>query len=210
MTSMPALPARAGLSATFRRLGGAGAMLAALLALAGCATLGGGGPRVQTDADPAANFDAYRTFSFHQPLGTDQQGYTTLISQRLKTAAQRELEARGYRYVESGGDLLVNFGARIEDKQRVDRVPAGPVIGGWYGYRTYGAWGGYYERVNVQDYEEGTLTVDLVDARRKQLVWSATAVGKVNERTRQNLDAAVNGAMAAVFREYPHRAGAGT
>jgi len=183
-------------------------MAALLLGLAGCAALGGG-PRVQTDYDRAANFDAYVTFSFHRPLGTDEQGYGTLVSQRLKAAAQRELEARGYRYVETGGDLSVNFGARLEDRMRVTETPE-PVIGGWYGYRRYGTWVGYQSRVSVDEYTQGTLTVDLVDSRRNQLVWSATAVGRVTECTRENLDAAIAGAMSAAFREYPFRAGAGT
>ncbi len=182
-------------------------LLATALVLGGCATTGG--PRVHTDSDPAASFDGYRSFGFAQPLGTDRQGYQTLVSQRLKAAAQREMEARGYRYVEDGADLLVNFGARLDEKTRVRSTPE-PAFGGWYGWRHYDTWLGYRDRVDVREYEQGTLTIDLVDARRKQLVWSATVVGEVNERTLENLDAAIAGAVATAFRRYPHRAGAGT
>lgn len=180
----------------------------AAAALAGCASMGG--PRVAADYDRAADFSAYRTFSFHQPLGTDEQGYETLVSQRLKAAAQRELEARGYRYVESGGDLGVNFGARLEDKTRVSTPPVSVGAGYGYGYRRYGTWIGYQSPVEVREYTQGTLTVDLVDSRRQQLVWTGSAVGTVTQSARENLDAAIGRGVAAVFAKFPFRAGGGS
>jgi len=188
------------------RRAGLAVLLGATLFAAGCATTGN--VRVHTDYDRATSFERYRTFGFAQPLGADEQGYTTLVSQRLKSAARHELEARGYTYAETAPDLLVNFGARLEDKTRVTSMPE-PSFGVGYGYRRYGTWIGYHDQVDVREYEQGTLTVDLVDAARHQLVWSGTIVGEVTKQHRANLDAAVSGAVARVFAKYPFRAGEG-
>lgn len=166
-----------------------------------CATTA---PVVNTAYDPAADFGAYRTFGFASPLGTDVAGYQSLVTQTLKSATRRELEARGYSYTEDSPDLLVNFGARLARQTDVAQVPAPPV---YYGYRGgfYSGWGGYETRVD--QYVEGTLNIDLVDARRKQLVWEGVAVGRVDEKPNPDRAAALASAVADIFAEYPYRAG---
>lgn len=181
----------------------AGLGMLIVLALAGCA------PRfkVSTNADPTANFAVYRTYAFAQPLGTDRPNYSSLLSQYLRTAVSRELDARGYRQTGNEPDLLVNFNVQTKDKISATSVPTGPVYGGYYGYRAgyYGTWGGY--QTQVTQYTQGTLTIDVVDAARKQLVWDGTVVGRVREEDRQNLEAVVNQVVTEIFAQYPHRAG---
>ena len=63
---------------------------ASLLALAACTS----GPEVHAELDRTADFSQYRTFAFISPLGTDRDGYQSIVSQYLKAATQRELEAR--------------------------------------------------------------------------------------------------------------------
>ena len=50
---------------------------------------------------------------------------------------------------------------------------------GYYGYRAgmYGAWSGYPYDVETTNYRQGTLTIDVVDAGRKALVWQGVAEG---------------------------------
>src|SRR5689334_211041 len=80
--------------------------------LTGCAS----GPKVHSNFDKTTNFTQYKTFGFASPLGTDRQGYQTVVSQYLKTATRRELEARGLQFAESSPQLLVNFNAKFSDK----------------------------------------------------------------------------------------------
>jgi hypothetical protein len=52
--------------------------------------------------------------------------------------------------------------------------------GGYYGYRT-----GYYRvsntaTVETVNYKQGTLTIDLVDAKQKVLAWTVTAEGRIS------------------------------
>ena len=49
----------------------------------------------------------------------------------------------------------------------------------------------------------GTITVDLVDARRKELVWRATAKGKMDYNKRNKLLEQANKAVSEIFKKYP-------
>lgn len=173
----------------------------ALLA-GGCAST----PTVTSNYDHTANFAAYRTFGYFSPLGTDRAGYATLVTQSLKNATRREMEARGYTYSETTPDLLLNFNGKLEKQTDVRTMPAGPPMVGYYGYRGgyYGGWGGYY--TDVYQYTEGTINVDLVDARQRQLVWEGVAVGRVSDKHRENPDAAISAAVAQIFTKFPFRA----
>jgi Domain of unknown function (DUF4136) len=174
----------------------------AALALAGCAST----PSIYVDTDPAADFAAYRTYDFVAPLSTDGPGYSSILSQYLRTAAARELEARGYTRRDKP-DLLINFNVQTKEKIQTSSLSSGPRFGGYYGYRAdyYGVWGGY--ETQITQYTEGTLTVDIVDAARKQLVWDGTVVGRVRDEDRKNLQPAIDKVITQIFAKYPYRAG---
>jgi hypothetical protein len=181
------------------------AAAALLLALAGCATA----PDVRTDFDRTADFTQYKTFGFANPLGTDRGGYQSIVSQHLKTATQRELEARGMRLDNNAPQVLVNFNGELNEKMRVDRVST-PVMGvgmgrGYYGYRTgmYSAWPLYADQTIVTPYKEGTLNIDVVDSARKQLVWEGVVTGTVTQKSLDNVQTALDAAVSAAFAKYP-------
>jgi len=184
-------------------------MVAALagvaLVAAGCAS----GPRVRAERDKTVDFSQYHTFGFASPLGTDREGYQTMVSQYLKSATQRELEARGLRLVEDSPQLLVNFSGRLNDKL-LATPSTGVMLGvgagrGYYGYRTgfYTTWPLYPMETRVDTYTEGTLNIDLIDAARKQMVWEGVAVGRVTEKTMDNLKPKIDEAVTAIFAKYP-------
>jgi hypothetical protein len=178
------------------------AVAALLLVLGGCAS----GPDVRVDYDRSADFTQYKTFGFVSPLGTDRGGYQSIVSQHLKAATQRELEARGMRLVSSAPQLLVNFNAALNEKMRVITTPIyGMGVGGYYGYRAgmYGAWPLYYDQTTVMPYQEGTLNIDIVDAARKQLVWEGVVTDIVTQEMWNNVPAAIDSAVQAAFAKYP-------
>ena len=181
------------------------ALVVALLAggLAACAT--SGGTDVRSTFDQATDFAQYRTFGFVEPAGTDQAGYETLVTQQLKTSTRRELEARGYVFAAASADLMVNFNESLAQQVLVTDQPV--PMSGYYDYRTgtYGGWVGY--EPDVEEYIQGTLNIDLVDARRNQLVWEGVAVGRITEQARQNRAAAIDRVVAEIFAKYPFRAG---
>lgn len=172
-------------------------------AVGACATT----PQISSEYDRQANFAGYRTFAFYSPLGTDRAGYETFVTQTLKSAVRQQMEARGYQYSEQNPDLLVNFNGRLAREIRVSQTPA-PYYG-YYGYRHgfYDGWPGYGWETRVDQYVEGTLNIDLVDARMKRLVWEGVAVGRVTKKTLQDREGAMQRAVAEIFARYPFRAG---
>jgi hypothetical protein len=63
-----------------------------------------------------------------------------------------------------------------------------------------------YER-NGEKYTKGTLNVDLVDARRKQLVWEGVAIGRVKEESLSNPGPGIDQVVGEIFAKYTYRAG---
>lgn len=176
--------------------------LAALL-LAACAT----GPRVSTDFDPQADFADYRSFAFFEPLALESRGYSTLLSESLKDEARRQMQARGFVYDPAAPDLRVNLNAHVEEKTDVVSVPH--LDWGWYfSYRAraYVAVPMHGFRTQVQRYRQGTVNVDLVDAREKRLVWEGVAVGSAAGRTPAERRARAVASVARIFESFPHRA----
>jgi hypothetical protein len=179
------------------------ALLLSVTLVAGCAT----SPRVTSDADPAADFASYRTFAFWEPLGLDNQGHVSEASQRMISAARREMEARGYVYDEAAPDLRVNIKAFLDQREVVVNTPgpayrhAGSVQPN--GYLTSATWN---DRSDARKQTEGTLNIDLVDAARQKLVWQGIAVSPWVNSNSTWLETQIDGSTAEIFAQYPHRA----
>jgi hypothetical protein len=85
------------------------ALIVSLLMLSGCVTH----PDVRVDFDRSTDFTHYQSFGFVGPLGTDRGGYQSIVSQHLKAATQRQLEARGLHLDTVAPQLLINFYAQL-------------------------------------------------------------------------------------------------
>jgi len=176
-----------------------GTMLAFAALVAGCATT----PNVITNAAPGFNIDAYRTFSFLEPLSTDNGNVRTILSNELMAPTRRELEWLGLRHVESGGDLLINFVVSTRETIQTRSAPATGVSV----YRgRYGTWGGYNMSTSTTEViqrTEGTLGIDIIDAKRRELVWEGAVSGRVTEESRRNRAAAVDAGVREILARFP-------
>lgn len=180
------------------------AAIAMLGLLAACAT----GPRVRTDADPSANFGQYRTWDWYTPIAMEQNGYSTWMSERIKAGIEREMAARGYVRAAASPDLRVNFQAAVAERTAIHTTPRSDYAWMWsYRARSYVAVPVWYDEAQVSRYTEGTLTVDLVDARRNRLVWSGDAIGRVIARDPAQRATQIDQSIAAIFARFPYRAG---
>jgi hypothetical protein len=176
---------------------------------AGCAS----GAKINSDYDGTADFGSYKTWEFIEDAGPDYDGYESLFSQHMMEAIEIEMDLRGY-VRSSDPDIYLNFNAFIQDKTKVTQSPSmGPPMGmgGYYGYRGgyYGAWGGYGygTETRVSQYTQGTFNIDIIDAKRMQLIWEAVAVGKVTDKHRENLRETVMNGVPEFFAHYPFTAG---
>jgi hypothetical protein len=173
------------------------ALVGVALALGACQTK----PQVRTQTAPAADVARYRTFGFVEHPDTDRTTYTTINTRFIKDAVNREMLARGYTPGESP-DLVINF--IIGTKDKVESTP-GTSVGlgyGRWGYRGFG-WGlGFGDR-DVRTITEGSLTIDVVDNSKKELVWSGTAAGRLTKKIMNDPQPAIDSAVSAIFAKYP-------
>lgn len=179
-----------------------------LLTVAGLLAACSNAPIVSSDFDPRADFASYQTFSFMQPLSTDHLGYSTLLTERLKRAVALQMEKRGYIFSEKNPDLLINFLTKVQT--RTEYVPPPPMMWGYgYGAGFYGGWPGYAFGPDVIQYNEGTMKVDLIDAKRRRLVWEGIGTSLVGDSQQTPSDAMIETMIASIFTKYPFLAGSG-
>jgi hypothetical protein len=174
-------------------------IILAFVVLAGCAS----GPNVITNAAPGFNLASYQTFSFLQPLSTDNGDVRTMVSNELITPTRRELEWIGLRYVESGGDLLVNFVVSTRETIQTRNTPSTGVS---VRHGRYGTWGGYNMAMSTTEViqrTEGTLGIDIIDAERRELVWEGAVSGRVTDKVLQNRAAALDGGVREILARFP-------
>ena len=181
----------------------------ALAMLAGCES----GPTIRSNVDPAANLSSYKTYMFPEKVGTDRGGASRPISSYFKEAIRREMDSRGYKYVEGGpADLLVNFNANSQENVDVRTTP-GSTYG--YGYGYYGYRGGMYgasafpPEVETVRYKTGTANVDVVDLSKKQVVWEGIAEARLTKKMMEDPRTAINAVITEMFLQYPGRSGGG-
>lgn len=170
----------------------------AVLVLAGCAST----PNTFSNADPGVDFGQFKTYGFYEELSTDKKNYESMESNFLKVAVAQQMDRRGMSY-SNAPDLMINFYINTKEKIRSRAVPT---MGGYYGFRDpfYDTWGGYggYE-TRVDQYTEGTLHIDIVDASSKKLVWEGAVAGRVTDAAIRDLEKTIDNAVAAIMDRYP-------
>ena len=180
------------------RLKLAATALAAIL-LTACAS----GPTIITNSAPDFNLADFNTFSFLQPLSTDQGNVRSINSTHLIEATTRELEMSGLRRVDSNPDLLVNF--VLSTRETIQSRPSSSVSM-HHGRGRYNTWRGYSMSMSTTEIvqrTEGTVAVDIIDRARNLLVWEGAASGRVTDSTRRNLEENLDGAITDIFAQFP-------
>ena len=189
-----------------RKLIATGSCLLMAVLLAACAS----GPTIKSDYDQTVDFSGYQTYNFFERLSIEDPNYSTIYGSIFREAISREMESRGYTKSDTP-DLLINVSARLQEKTDV-RTTSDPFPAPYYGYRRgfYDPWYGYGygTSTHVSQYTEGTVNIDVVDAKAKKMIFEGVAVGRLREdRTNEEVRAAINAAVAEMFEGYPATAG---
>ncbi|MBT8074417.1 MAG: DUF4136 domain-containing protein [Xanthomonadales bacterium] len=166
---------------------------------------------IKSDYDRSVDFSQFKTYGYYSPMGIENPNYSSLLGQMFRDAIDAQMKPRGY-VLSNNPDLLINVSARMQDKTQVRTYSEPAMYGGYYGYRggLYDPWGGYGygTSTHVSQYTEGTINVDMVDIDNKRMVWEGIAIGRVDEKKKNdNLRQDIMDGIAEMFVNYPFRAG---
>lgn len=132
--------------------------------------------RVASDYDRNANFNDYKSFAFYK-TGIDKAEISDLDKRRILRAIETELLAKGFTKSENP-DLLVSIFTKSREKVNVYNNGWGPYGYGW----GWSPW--YWNNYNtVSRSTEGVLYIDLIDAKKKELVWQGQGTGYLSQKT---------------------------
>src|ERR1700675_830131 len=90
--------------------------------------------QVKTDYDRSANFSQYKTYSWEHVKTKD-----ALDVDRIKSAVNATLAAKGWTQVDSGGDVSIVAVETTQNQQTLNTFYDG--FGGGWGYRRFGGGG---------------------------------------------------------------------
>lgn len=157
-----------------------------LLVFASCSSV-----YVATDYDKKANFEGYKTFAYFKS-GIDKAEISDLDKKRILFALDEVMLSKGFTKAENP-DLLISFFTK--ERERVDVYNN---FGYGWGWRPY--WGyGYSTPVTTT---EGTLIIDVIDAKTKELIWQGKGTGYLTENVNKK-DARIKEFVSKILEKYP-------
>ena len=152
------------------------------------------GQHVKTDYDRTTDFSQYKTYSWEKVQTQDP-----LWVERIKSAVNAEMTAKGFAEVASGGDVSV-IAVEMTTTQRSLNTFYDGLGGGW----RFG--GGFGEATTTVDaYKVGTLVVDLFDAKTKKLMWRGSASDTLSDKSDKNIKNLDKG-VQKMFDHFPPKA----
>lgn len=156
--------------------------------LASCSSV-----RVSSDYDKSVDYSQYKTYAFYKD-GIDKVKIHDLDKKRILKAIETELKAKGMTSSENP-DLLVNI--FTEATERVD-------VNHWnYGYGWgWGPFGMGMSNSTVSRTTEGTLYIDLIDGKKKELVWQGIGEGVLTKNINKK-EERINEFVNKILAKYP-------
>ena len=132
------------------------------IVISGCSSI-----EVSENYDPSYDFSQAKTFDWYAENDYKHE----LILKQIRHELKAQLEAKGITQKEDNPDLVVAIYGGTKDKVSIRSTNIGYTYGGWYGGRG----------VDVYQYKEGTLVLDFIDRKTKQLVFRSKAIVEVSQ-----------------------------
>jgi hypothetical protein len=153
------------------------------------------------DFNPNIDFSKYKTFTFIGGVEnlTMFQVDPQLMFDRIHKAVQAALTNKGLHEVELSQhpDLVIRYWANPPSQVNV------ATMGNWSPYRPYidSYWSWIYNNVSNESVKEGSLIIDLIDPRSKDLTWRVYLMRKITTPDKEWKKA--NEELAKAFEAYP-------
>jgi hypothetical protein len=166
-----------------------GIVAVALFTLASCASM-----QVGSNQHPQADFSAYKDYAWmaDAPVAGATVQVSALAERHIRDAVEAGLAAKGYRQVDAReADFLVSFTVGRRDRM----VTTAKTIP----YRDQGIRDWSWLDVDVQTYEEGTLSIDIVDGASLQPVWHGWARKTITDADEADPGPVIRRAVARIL-----------
>jgi hypothetical protein len=152
---------------------------------------------VYNDYDREVNISAYSTYQWQvspQPEPDENPIYRNeLNDKRIKKAVDNAMKAKGYSLSDKDPELKLHYHIVVEDKTVVQLEPFG------YKYSPY--W--LRREMNTYQYKEGTLIIDVMDAKTNTLAWRGWAVAMLDDINPKNIERQLNNVVLRIFKKFP-------
>lgn len=165
------------------------------------------GAQVRVDYDPQENFQTLRSYAWTPITEAEQKekARNSLTYERVRSAVDAYLTAHGFAKVaETQADFLVKHTVTVESRAQVNDTRMSVGIG------RYGARGGVGVGVGVplgsktEQYQAGTLAIDIIDARNKRLVWRGSGERTLDEsQTPEQRTEIINTTVGEILDRFP-------
>lgn len=150
-----------------------------------------GSVRVNADYDSKVSFSNFKTYAYLKS-GIDKAEISDLDKKRILNAIDDVLSTKGIIKSENP-DLLISFFTK--EKERVDVYQNYGFGWGWNPY-----WGMGYS--NVTTTPVGTLFIDIIDAKTKELIWQGEGSGYLTKNTTKK-EARIKEFVSKILEQYP-------
>ena len=160
------------------------------------------GVKISSNYEEDVVFSEYSTFKV-LPVeyeATDRLEYSEENKQIIEDAIISELEALNYTQEESNPDVLMYATLTIqkEAQKRERTFQDGP---SYTGQRRY-SWSAS-DSILVGYYDEGSLVINMIDAKKNKLVWHATARKALKNKPGDDREERIRQAVSDMFAKYP-------
>lgn len=160
--------------------------------------------KVTTDYDRSASFTGFKTYRIYDVKGKGE--VSQLNADRITNAVQATMNQKGFTASTDNPDLDVNVMTITKDKKVVTANTNYYGYGG--AYRSYGYWGGGAggtTTFNAYDYKNGSLIIDIVNAKTQKLLWQGVGNADIDGEV-SNPDKFIQDAVNKIMTEFPPKA----
>lgn len=157
-----------------------------LITLSSCSSV-----MVNADYDKKVSFTNYKSYAYLKS-GIDKAEISDLDKKRILNSIDEVMQSKGFSKSENPDVLISIF---TKERERVDVYQNYGFGWGWNPY-----WGMGYS--NVTTTSEGTLFIDIIDAKTKELVWQGEGSGYLTKNTEKK-DARIKEFVSKILEQYP-------
>lgn len=156
--------------------------------------------KVVTDYDTKVDFKQYKTFAFYKP-GIDKAEISSLDKKRVLRAIESELLAQGLTK-SNKPDMLVSIFTKSRRKVNINQ--ANNNFGYGFGWGRSPWMNGINNNgLNVREYTEGTLFIDFIDKKKKELVWQGIGTSALKVQNLEKKEARIKEFVKEIISKFP-------